>query len=159
MLRARVLAEETCSRFLSENPIGGEAETHQHVEHSESSRWLLAGVWAGQRSAWAEHGSTRPGTHWVLRGGDAVGFTKQVKLETGGAEMNTVGSKENSGGHVESVSGKHMRRKEERLVQEQKPESSWSAARRSEWLSGEMRAWVEHCWDSCREKGCGWTTL
>lgn len=35
-----------------------------------------------------------------------VGFTKQVKLqEVGGAEMNTVGSKENSGGHMERMGG------------------------------------------------------
>lgn len=53
--------------------------------------------------------------------------------ETGGAEMNTVGSKETSGGLVESVFGKNVRRKVEGLVQEQKPESPWRAVKRSEW--------------------------
>lgn len=57
--------------------------------------------------------------------------------ETGGAEMNTVGSKETSGGLVESVFGKNVRRKVEGLVQEQKPESPWRAVKRSEWPSGQ----------------------
>lgn len=51
-----------------------------------------------------------------LGGRDTVGFTKQVKLkEVGGAEMNTVGSKKHSGGHMESAFGKNVRRKVERL--------------------------------------------
>jgi hypothetical protein len=57
-----------------------------------------------------------------------------VKLkERRGPEMNTARSKENSGGHVESVFGKNVRRKVEMLIQEQKPESSWRAVKRSEW--------------------------
>lgn len=53
--------------------------------------------------------------------------------ERRGPEMNTARSKENSGGHVESVFGKNVRRKVEMLIQEQKPESSWRAVKRSEW--------------------------
>lgn len=57
---------------------------------------VLGSCMAGE-TAWEEDDST-----WrLIRAGswgrDAVGFTKQVKLkEVGGAEMNTVGSKESS---------------------------------------------------------------
>lgn len=44
--------------------------------------------------------------------------------ERRGAKMNTAGSKENSGGHVQSVFVKNVRRNVERLDQEQERESS-----------------------------------